>query len=294
MYHRASPGPLVVIVGPTASGKSALAMQIAHRHNAEIISADSRAIYRGLDIGTAKPSLQDQALVRHHLVDIRDPDETFSAAEFKNLATQAIADIGSRHKLPILVGGTGLYVDSIIFDYNFGAKANLVERARLNQLSVAELQDLCRENNIDLPINNKNKRHLIRAIESGGLLKDKHVVRENTLVVGIATSREVLKDRIRRRAQEMLDAGVLGEVATAGAAYRWSGEALKGNAYRAFRNLIQGEETIAEAIEKVVQKDAALAKRQMTWFKRNPYIVWSEDTNELLTRVDTFLDQRSK
>ncbi|MEO8785212.1 MAG: tRNA (adenosine(37)-N6)-dimethylallyltransferase MiaA [Candidatus Saccharimonadales bacterium] len=119
-----SPKKLLVIVGTTASGKSQAAMHLAQQHNGELICADSRTIYKGMDIGTAKPSATDQKLVRHHLLNIIEPDQKFTVARFQKLANQAIADIQARGKLPIMVGGTGLYIDSVIYDYSFGSKAS--------------------------------------------------------------------------------------------------------------------------------------------------------------------------
>lgn len=280
---------LVVVVGPTASGKSALAMRIAQKYNGEIIAADSRTIYRGMDIGTAKPTAQDQQLVPHHLLDVRNPDESFSAAEFKRLTEQAIADIQARDRLPVMVGGTGLYVDAVLFNYRFGPAADPAERSRLNELSVEDLQEICRKNNIELPINHQNKRHLVRAIELGGLFKHKKQLRDDTLVVGIATDRDILRQRVTARAHQMIREGVLDEVAKLGKKYAWKGEALKGNIYRIFRGVTDGSKPLEDAIEEFVQSDMALAKRQMTWFKRNPYIVWSADPDELLEEVDTFI-----
>lgn len=281
--------PLVVIVGPTASGKSALAMRIAQAHNGEIIAADSRTVYRGMDIGTAKPTSQDQELVPHHLIDVRDPDESFSAAEFKELANQAINDVASRGRLPIMVGGTGLYIDAVIFDYHFGPAADQAQRAVLNAMSVKELQDLCRQKNIDLPINNENKRHLVRALELGGLISHKKQLRANTFVVGISTERDILRRRVSERAKEMVTEGVLEEVKRIGQKYAWRGEALKGNIYRIFRGVIEGSKTIDEATEEFIRSDMALAKRQMTWFRRNQFIHWSTNPGELQQQVDTFL-----
>lgn len=281
--------PLIVVVGPTASGKSALAMRIAQAHNGEIIAADSRTVYRGMDIGTAKPTSQDQELVPHHLIDVRDPDEPFSAAEFKELANQAINDVASRGRLPIMVGGTGLYIDAVIFDYHFGPAADQAQRAVLNAMSVKELQDLCRQKNIDLPINNENKRHLVRALELGGLISHKKQLRANTFVVGISTERDILRRGVSERAKEMVTEGVLEEVKRIGQKYAWRGEALKGNIYRIFRGVIEGSKTIDEATEELIRSDMALAKRQMTWFKRNQFIHWSTNPEELQQQVDTFL-----
>jgi tRNA dimethylallyltransferase len=281
--------PLITIVGPTASGKSALAMQIAEKYNGEIIAADSRTVYRSLDIGTAKPTPEDRRRIRHHLLDVRDPDQPFSAAEFKRLAEAAIADIHARGKLPILVGGTGLYVDAVIYDYQFGPVADPVLRARLNNMSVEELQEMCRGNDIIFPLNKQNKRHLIRAIELGGLLRHEHRLRNNTLVVGITTDRDILRQRIEHRARQMIDDGVLHEVAQVGQKYGWRGEALKGNIYRIFRGVVEGTQPLEEAIAEFVQSDMNLAKRQMTWFKRNKCIVWSKNPHDLVETVDTFL-----
>lgn len=283
--------PLIVVVGPTASGKSALAMRIAKEYGGEIIAADSRTVYRGMDIGTAKPTTEDQQEIRHHLLDMRDPDESFSAAEFKKMAVAAIQDIQSRGKLPVLVGGTGLYIDSVIFDYQFGPAADEQRRAELNKLSVEELQNVCRENNIELPSNSQNKRHLIRAVELGGLLKQKRQLREHTFVVGISTERVVLKQRIEKRAHEMIAEGVVEEVRHIGQKYRWKGEALKGNIYRIFRGAVEEQISLEAAVEEFVRSDMALAKRQMTWFKRNPAVHWSDNPDELLALVSTFLDR---
>lgn len=284
-------GPLIAIVGPTASGKSALAMRIAKRYGGEIIAADSRTVYRGMDIGTAKPTKQDQAEVPHHLLDIVEPDQSFNVAEFKRLASVAIADIESRGRIPILVGGTGLYVDSILFDYQFKDQADIKQRDELSRLTVAELQEICRQKNITLPVNDRNKRHLIRAIETGGQKGERKKLREKTLVVGITTKREKLRERMYARVREMVEAGAVDEVARLGARYHWQGEALKGNIYRIFRGVKSGDKPLAEAIDELVRSDMALAKRQMTWFRRHSHIVWSENPDELYRRVDTFLKQ---
>ncbi|HKX23985.1 MAG TPA: tRNA (adenosine(37)-N6)-dimethylallyltransferase MiaA [Candidatus Saccharimonadales bacterium] len=278
-------------MGPTASGKSALAMRIAQAHNGEIIASDSRTIYRGMDIGTAKPTAEDQRLVPHHLIDVRNPDEPFSAAEFKLLAQRAIDDIVSRGKLPIMVGGTGLYVDAVIFDYQFGAAADEAKRAELNAMTIEELQQLCREKNIAMPINSQNKRHLVRAIELGGLVSHKKKLRDSTFVVGISTERDILRERVRARAKEMVSEGVIDEVEAIGHKYEWRGEALKGNIYRIFRGVVEGTKPVDDAIEEFVQSDMALAKRQMTWFKRNASIHWSSNPEELEVLVDTFLNR---
>lgn len=287
-----SQGPLVVITGPTASGKSALALEIAQKYNGELICADSRTVYKGLDIGTAKPTKVEQSLVKHHLLDIVSPNEPFSAAQFKELAQQAITDIAKRGKLPILVGGTGLYIDAVIFDYQFGAPADPDERRQLEVLSVEELRRRCEDNNISLPVNAQNKRHLLRAIELGGLLNHTKKLRSNTIVVALTTNKEELRSRVTNRAHQMVADGILDEVKRVGQKYRWQGEALTGNIYRILRPVVEDGAPLDTALELVATSDMQLAKRQITWLKRNPYIIWGEK-GQLKTAIEHFVQQNN-
>lgn len=280
--------PLVAIVGPTASGKSDFSMQLAQRYNGEIICADSRTVYKGMDIGTAKPSAQDQKLIRHHLIDIREPNQFFSAAEFKQLANQAIHDIWERQRLPIMVGGTGLYIDSVLFDYDFGRPADLEIRKKMNEMSIGQLQEMCKQKNITLPQNACNKRHLVRALELGGLLQQHKQFRENTLVAGLTTDKAILRARIRERALKMQKLGILHEAQHLAVRYGWNSEAMKGNMYRNLKEFIKGHKTLEEAISDCIQSDIHLAKRQMTWFKRNHHIVWGT-VDEITAVVDGFV-----
>lgn len=282
--------PLVVITGPTASGKSAFAMEVAKKYNGELICADSRTVFKGLDIGTAKPTRADRTEVPHHLLDIVYPDQPFSAAQFKQLALQVIKEVTQRGKLPIMVGGTGLYIDSVIFDYQFGEPANSVQREKLERKSVQELQEECLTQGIALPENPKNKRHLIRSIELGGLINHPKKLRSNTIVVSLTTNKEDLKSRITHRAHQMVAQDVLDEVKKIGQTYGWSTEALTGNIYRIFRSVVEGERPLEEAIELVIQSDLQLAKRQLTWLKRNPYIVWGTPV-QLAVAIEHFVQQ---
>jgi tRNA dimethylallyltransferase len=281
--------PLIVIVGPTASGKTALAMEIARRFNGEIICADSRTVYKGLDIGTAKPSAADRLAIPHHLLDVVTPNQHFSAAEFKQLAERSIIDIRKRGKLPILVGGTGLYIDAVIFDYKFGAVADPGIRAELEKKTTKELQDICREKNIKLPTNFNNRRHLIRAIELGGLIKSPRVMISDTIVVGISPTKEILSDRIRRRTKDMFDKNLLHEAQTIAAQYGWENEAMTGNIYQIAKQVLGKDIDVDTATEMVIKSDLNLAKRQMTWFRRNPAIQWSSDPQVLITKIDQFI-----
>jgi tRNA dimethylallyltransferase len=267
--------PLIVITGPTASGKSALALDLAERYNGEIICADSRTVYTGMDIGTAKPSTEEQARVPHHLLDVAEPDQRFSLHDFQTQARAAIDDIRRRGKVPFLVGGTGLYVDAVVLDFELGVASDEAEREQLEKLDVNELQRMLREQQISLPRNDMNKRHLIRALEQKGQnTRGKDKPDQNTYVVAIATDRETLDQRIALRAGEMFTGGVIAEARQLAGRYGWDSEAMTGNIYPILREVIEGRMTEQEATEKIIIRDRQLVKRQITWLKRHDYVRW--------------------
>jgi tRNA dimethylallyltransferase len=267
--------PLVVIVGPTASGKSSLAIDTAKKYNGEIICADSRTIYKHMDIGTAKPTIAEQAGIPHWGLDIIEPDEVYSASDFKQYAQKKIIQIRSRGHLPILVGGSGLYVDSVIFDYKFGSKSDPINRGKFEEMSLNELYNYCIKYNIKLPENSKNKRYVIRSIEKNGTTSGRRVQPiENCIVVGIATDREKLRIRIKERSEQLFDGGVVNEAITLGEKYGWNTESMKGNIYQVIRQHIDDRSSLDDAKEKSVTLDWRLAKRQLTWFRRNSFIQW--------------------
>ena len=267
--------PLIVIVGPTASGKSGIAIELAQHMNGEIICADSRTIYKGMDIGTAKPTKTEQAKVPHWGLDIVTPGESFSAADFKAYAVQKIAEIRARGHVPFLVGGTGLYVDSVIFDYEFGPPADLKKRAELEKMTFDELYAYCIENNIKLPKNEKNKRYVIRAIEQKNVSgKRLNTPLNNSIIVGITTEKEKLRAKIHQRSEQLFDDGVVEEAKMLGDIYGWENEAMTGNIYRLAHAYLDGEMTEAEFKIRNETADWRLAKRQLTWLKRNQFITW--------------------
>lgn len=286
--------PLVAIVGTTASGKSALAMQLAEQFDGEIVCADSRTVYRGMDIGTAKPSTAERARIPHHLLNVVNPDQPFSAAQFKRAADRAIADIQDRGKLPILVGGTGLYIDAVLYNYRFHTAANPIRRAELSGLSVLELQNRLREAGVALPENSQNPRHLVRALETGGARATRETLRPNTLVIGLDPGQEVLKKRIAERVEVMFAAGFLDEARRLGGAYGWDAEALQAPGYKAARSYILGAQSLAECKAAFVRNDLQYARRQRTWFRRNKSIQWftnSSDTDKIVDLVTTLLNK---
>ena len=269
--------PLIVITGPTASGKTGLAVRLAQRFGGEVISADSRAIYRGMNIGTAKPTVEERCGVPHWGIDLVDPGKPFSASAFKRYALQKIDEIRSREKIPFLVGGTGLYVDAVVFDYEFGSAPNDSRRRELELMSLEGLHEYCFKNNIALPENSKNRRYVIRAIERAGHEGRKRTSPiDNTVIVGITTSRETLRRRIATRCEQIFEDGVVEEATILGKKYGWDNEAMTGNIYPLVRKYLSGELTHDGMVEKFTTLDWRLAKRQMTWLRRNPYIEWYE------------------
>ena len=279
--------PLVVIVGPTASGKSAVGLQLAKNFGGEIICADSRTIYKGMDIGTAKPTREEQAIVPHWGLDLVEPGETFTAADFQKYAREKIRDIRARGHVPFVVGGTGLYIDGLIFDYQFGKPAKKM-RQKLEQLSLEQLHKYCANNNISLPENQQNRRYVIRAIEQKSI-NTKRLIEPlpNTVIVGITTKPAVLRARIEQRSEQLFDDGMVEEAKKLGKKYGWNSEAMTGNIYRLTKQFLDGELSEAELRQKFITSDWHLAKRQLTWLKRNPYIVWKqrEDVYHFVAQV---------
>ena len=245
MAARSQRPKLIAIVGPTASGKSKLALKIARKFNGEIIAADSRTVYKGMDIGTAKPTIKEQAEAPHHLLDLIEPNQKFSAGQFKKLAEKAISDIQNRGHLPILVGGTGLYLNAVLFDYQFkqGGKPDP-----------------------------KNPRHQLRQGQPPA-----HKLIPNALVVGLAIEPKKLEASITRRAEAMAKQGFMDEVKNLAAAYPAQLEVFKSPGYRPFFDLLLNRIDLQTAKQQFIQSHLRLVKKQRTWFKRNPYIIWFED-----------------
>ncbi len=284
--------PLVVIVGPTASGKTALAIDLAKRFNGEIICADSRTVYRDMDIGTAKPTAQERAEVPHWGLDLVNPGERFTAADFKVYADAKIQDIRARGKVPFLVGGTGLYVDAVLFDYQFGGAADLELRTQLETMTIAKLQDYCAKHNIELPQNTQNKRHLVRAIEQNGINNKRRQEPVSTsVIVGIATDRAALRARIENRFEQMLADGVVEEAMLLGKKYGWDSEAMTGNIYPLLRQHLEEGLSLKDVGEKFTTLDWRLAKRQLTWLRRNPYIYWGS-RDEVMAYIVAALEHK--
>lgn len=285
------PAPLIVIAGETASGKSVLAMRLAKQFNGEIIAADSWTVYKDFTIGTAKPTPEERAEIPHHLLDIADPKEGFSAPQFKRLAERAITDVASRGKVPFLVGGTGLYIDSVIYNYHFLPGSSPAQREVLNSLMLPELHRRAEMMGLDTTgIDVRNKRRVIRLIETNGMRPTKEGLRLNTLVLGTRLEREQLRERVEARVEHMFAQGLENEVAALAATYGWKAEPMKGIGYREFYDYFNGTQSIDLTKERIVAATMNLSKRQRTWFKRNADIIYPSSLEECVELTTTFLN----
>ena len=288
---------IIVILGPTASGKSNLAVWLAKKLNSEVISADSRQVYRGLDIGSGKITKKEMAGVAHHLLDVADPKKVFSIDQYQKLATRAINDILKRGKTPIICGGTGFYIDAIVDGRIWPAVTpNKKLRAELNKKTSAELLtelkklDPKRVQTIDI----KNPVRLIRAIEIatalGSVPKIKKKPRYNVLKIGLNPGLEILKNNIHNRLTKRLHQGMLAEAKKLhddGVSWRRL-EAL-GLEYRYQALFLQGKITKTEMIKQIEKESLKYAKRQMTWFKRDKNIFWNKNKTQINNLTKKFL-----
>jgi tRNA dimethylallyltransferase len=289
-------GKIIAIVGPTAAGKSGLAMALAGSFDGEIVCADSRTLLRGMDIGTAKPTQADRRRIPHHLLDIRNPDQPMSATEFKTQALEAIWDIAGRGKLPLLVGGSGLYVYSVLYDFQFPAGPRTGEREKLERRSLDELilelreVDPERAEEIDL----KNKRRVIRALETVGQpRRRRRQLPANYLLLGLRPVESELHTRIVHRTGSMFETGLVAEVLRLVEVYGADLEVLRSPGYAEVIQLLRGEISAEEAQDLVALHTRQLAKRQVTWFKRNDEIRWLENAQSAEAVVQAFLQGKA-
>jgi tRNA dimethylallyltransferase len=230
--------------------------------------------------------------VPHHGLDVADAAEGFTAAQFKALAEQAIPDILVRGKLPIMVGGSGLYVDSVLFDYRFNALPNFGERDVLNTMSLAELLALARERGLDISgVDTANPRRVIRLIETNGARPKRSGLRSNTCVIGLKLERDQLATRVQKRVATMLKQGLENEAKLLSQRYGWDCEAMKAIGYREWQSYFAGTASLQETTAQIVTATMQLAKKQRTWFRRNNSIQWVSDPKEAVDIVTTFLNK---
>lgn len=285
---------IIAIVGPTAVGKTALSFKLAERFQTELVSADAYQVYKGMDIGTAKATKDELATYRHHLIDIIEPNEDFSAAAFQEAARTTIEDLHERGKIPILVGGTGLYVQSLLEGYEFKAKRHSKEErqaasSRIAALSEEELKAYITEKTgyeppdwHELLSNSHRLVRLVGAIEKGegaaAVMPQKAGgPLYHAFVIGLSLPRQVLYERIEKRIDAMIESGWIDEVQQLlQDGVLPEAQAMKAIGYKELALYLDGQLSLEAASELIKKRTRHFAKRQMTWFKRMPYIRWYE------------------
>jgi tRNA dimethylallyltransferase len=297
---------LIAIVGPTASGKSRLAQDLALAHQGEVVSCDSLQVYRGLDIGSAKPTPAERRQVPHHLIDVVNPGETFSAAEYARRGRQALLDIAERGRLPVVAGGTGLYLRALLFGLFEGPARDVRLRPRLE--AIARRFGERRLHRLLARVDPEAARRLppadrvrvVRALEvywgTGRPLSEHHRKRPDPLegfrvqVVGLDPGRPALARAVRERTRQMLARGLIAEVRALLTRGLDPGlRPLQAIGYRQAVAVVLGEMTAAEAEEAIVRATLQYAKRQMTWFRHQVDALWFSEPQGALSAVRTFL-----
>lgn len=291
----------IIILGPTATGKTNLAISLAKALDTEIVNADSMYLYKYFNIGTAKPTNEELKEVKHHLVDFLEPTINYSVANYRDDAKEAIAKIRERNKIPIVVGGTGFYIDSLIKSFSYGNSEKnidlrnelLIEKEKFgNDYLYEKLKSIDEQSAFKLHKN--DTKRIIRAIEialSGNskksqLANNSEIILKAPLIIGLNLDREILYGRINARVDIMIESGLLDEVKNL---YNKgftpeNCNAMKGIGYKEIVSYFRGEYSLEEAIDKIKQHTRNYAKRQITWFKRNSDIIWLNPINSDLTK----------
>ena len=277
---------MIAIVGPTASGKSALAMRVAERLGGEIVSADSRQVYRHLSIGTAKPTAEERARVRHHLIDVVDPGERYDVLRYQREGRAAMEEIRARGRTALVVGGTGLYVRALLDGLDLASLPHdPAVRARLESEDPATLHDRLRaiDPEAGSRVDPRNRRRLVRYLEVativGGPVSRAHGPRVAALRIGLRPPREVLVAAIERRVRAMIGAGVLDETrALVARGIDPRLPSMSAHGYVHWAAHLRGDIDLATAIALTARDVRAYSRRQMTWFRRDPAIRWFDPT----------------
>ena len=298
---------VIVICGPTASGKTALSIELAKKINGEIVSSDSMQIYKDMDIGTAKPTEQEKDGIEHYLLDFVEPDQRYSVAEFKKDAEEAIERILTKGKTPIIVGGTGLYVDSLIYGIQY-------QDIKLDEEYRNELKKIAQEQGLDVlyekakqideqamkKISPNDQKRIMRVLEiykTTGKTKTqqeiesrKNEVKYDFKVYAINMERELLYDRINRRVDIMIEQGLIEEVENLLKKYSTFPTAMQGLGYKEVVEYLEGKTSKEEMIEKIKMETRRYAKRQITWFKKNKQTIWIDGTKDKQSNIQFILD----
>lgn len=281
---------IIAIIGPTAVGKTDLSIEIAKRFNGEVISGDAMQVYKGMDIGTAKILREEMQGVPHHLLDIKEPDEEYSAADFKFHVQKLVQEISEKGRLPIIVGGSGLYIQAALFDYNFPDIKRDEERTEQLEKQVQEegIEKIYKRlQQVDPKqaekIHPNNHRRVIRALEiyeTTGKSKSEWEMEQtfespyNIIFIGLEMERKQLYDRINQRVDHMLEKGLLDEVKSLYDQGFKDTQAMRAIGYKEFISYLEGKQSLNKAIEQLKQNSRRYAKRQYTWFRNKLDIDW--------------------
>lgn len=298
---------VIVICGPTASGKTALSIELAKKINGEIVSCDSMQIYKDMDIGTAKPTIEEMQGIKHYMLDFVSPDERYSVADYKKQAKQAIREIIEKGKAPIVVGGTGLYVDSLIYeieyqDIEFDEKyrKQLEERSKKEGLEVLYNEAKKIDPEAITKISPNDKKRILRILEiynATGKNKTeqekesrKNEVEFDYKVYAISWDREKLYDRINQRVDIMIDQGLIEEVQKIYSKYNKFPTAMQGLGYKEVLEYLEGKCNKQEMIDKIKQETRRYAKRQLTWFRKNKQTIWLDGQEKIQNNIEIILE----
>lgn len=283
---------LVTILGPTASGKSSLGHRLAEQYRGEIMCADSRTIYQGLDIGTAKPTQKDQQSIPYHLLDVCLPTDRFSAKDFVDQASQCLQRIQDHSNQPFLVGGSGMYIDALLFNYQF---RDAISAIQSQDLSGSTLEELWEMTNVQYGVypaesDRRNRRRLEDFLHRGPAPKsDRRRLAIPGAVVGLDPGPEVIKKSIAQRTDMMLLAGFVDEVVELRRTYGVDAVALHSTGYRQVGDFLEGIIQQDELPQAINQATWQLARKQMTWFRRNQFIEWFDESEKAYAHIATYL-----
>lgn len=299
---------VIAIVGPTASGKTALSIELAKRLGGEIINGDSMQVYRGMSIGTAKIEPEEMQGIPHHLLDIKEPEEPFSVAEYQQLVREKISEIQSRGKLPIIVGGSGLYVQAVLFDYRFteeGADSELrcELHAELERFGPGHMHRKLLELDPESEIHPNNTRRVVRAIEiamSGQPKTERNLALSpmyNEVIIGLDISRDVLYERINARVDAMLSRGLLEEVQELRERGIRQAQSIQAIGYKEIYAHLDGKLSLEDAVTQLKQNSRRYAKRQFTYFKNKLPIFWIDaraDLEKNILQIQCFMQENDR
>lgn len=305
---------ILIIVGPTAVGKTALSIELAEEFSGEIISGDSMQVYKHLDIGTAKVTVDEMQGIPHHLIDILDINDEYSASDFQKQAQLLIQEISQRGKLPVVAGGTGLYIESLIYDVSHGGSSPKNDRFRQEMEDFASdhgktaLWEKLKEQDLQAAekIHPNNQHRVIRALEviheTGRKFSDFQSEREekdlayDSFIIALDTDRQVLYERINRRVDQMMEQGLLEEARKLYEESKPDAQARRGIGYKEFFPYFEGRESLDQAVGQLKQNSRRYAKRQLTWFRnRTPVDLWVDvaqepcPIKEIKNKIETFL-----